>query len=1105
MTYPFEKILRLLRKQSAGINFKTRIFKALHHNSLYLILLILAESIWYFSSTVRWILLIPFLGNLILILWFRDFVFQCQIHRYPEKNNQLMEELGQEIDTVKDHLINAWQLSKNTDELSLYAVQAFAAQTPWENLIEHIKNRKKQGYYIQLKRYGIISALLAFILILLLPHSTKRLLTPGFEYTIPFPWSFKIEPGNTTMEEGDTLNLIIHHDLPPVFPKFVDVHFENYSGQYIPRMINDTLSSVVIINPQSSFSYRFVVRRPHLFKPWKVRYSESFNVKIIKKPVPEYLEFEVIPPEYTGLKREYYTGGTDRIHLLSGSFLKISGRLSHPAGLVTIESSSLKKDLNIEGQRFSGSIRPRESGVLVLHAEDTAGVSLAEDLTYRLSVHKDEVPKLTVLLPDSLILLNETMSLQWMIYISDDYGIQETALEYKTIRTFQTEPDTIWKKIFLRFNPSLLNQALTGIWKIDERLSPGDEIEFRFIVKDNNTLTGPGITRSHILHARYPSLTELFERNRNQQENSRGDMENLQIISESLREKAEALREEILKKGDTDWGEKETFENLVKQQQAVKEELSAIKENLEKQIKELSEQQIFSDEILDNMEYLQNLIKDLENSDIFRELQKMQEKIRRDPDANTLREMAEQFSEYTRNFEESLERTIKLLETLRDLEALEQSEKILKDILREQNELLKNHEQRQSHELAATEKDLSEKMDALQKELERTDRNLSEELRALLQEFSEFMEEMDVKHNLTDASDSFSRNERQDGLESADQSYEKIKEMLNRYKEMGASFRQSNKEEILREFQQILRRSLIISEKQEELIPGTKDLSNDSPDLHKKSSLQNRIHTELNHIHQGLKIISQKTFFMGPRPFEQLERVKNSSKEIMDFLKDGRSYNAEQSMQKGLGQINEFTATVFNLMGQAQSSESGTGMESFMEQLQSMAGMQQGINSESQSLPMPGPGSSGMDMMSELAARQQALRRQLSQLRQAIEQAGEGGSNQQLEHITKEMEDVINDLRRNTVSRRTLQRQQGIQQRLLDASRSIRTRDLSRERESRRGEQIVRQGPGLLPNDLGNRESLIESIRAKLRDADLSAEDRREMEIYLEKLRESLK
>jgi hypothetical protein len=85
-----------------------------------------------------------------------------------------------------------------------------------------------------------------------------------------------------------------------------------------------------------------------------------------------------------------------------------------------------------------------------------------------------------------------------------------------------------------------------------------------------------------------------------------------------------------------------------------------------------------------------------------------------------------------------------------------------------------------------------------------------------------------------------------------------------------------------------------------------------------------------------------------------------------------------------------------------------------------------------------------------------------------------------------------------------MQRQQSIQQRLLDASRSIRKRELSRERESRTGEQIVRRGPDELPYNLGNIESLIQNIRQQMNHTQLSPEEREEMERYLEKLRDIL-
>ncbi|MDD3807988.1 MAG: hypothetical protein PHE86_08200, partial [Candidatus Marinimicrobia bacterium] len=202
-------------------------------------------------------------------------------------------------------------------------------------------------------------------------------------------------------------------------------------------------------------------------------------------------------------------------------------------------------------------------------------------------------------------------------------------------------------------------------------------------------------------------------------------------------------------------------------------------------------------------------------------------------------------------------------------------------------------------------------------------------------------------------------------------------------------------------------------------------------------------------------------------------------------------------------QINQLTGTLLALMGQAQSSESGTGMEQLMDQLQALAEMQGALNRDSQgmSMPLPGPGNKTMMLMSELAARQQALRRELEKIQQVMEQMGDGTS-QHLENISSDMEEVIRDLRQKRYTRRTIQRQQGIEQRLLDASRSIHTRELSRERESQTGKQSVRSGPEQLPHNLGSKESLIQSIREKLNNTSLSPEERTEMERYLENLRD---
>lgn len=79
---------------------------------------------------------------------------------------------------------------------------------------------------------------------------------------------------------------------------------------------------------------------------------------------------------------------------------------------------------------------------------------------------------------------------------------------------------------------------------------------------------------------------------------------------------------------------------------------------------------------------------------------------------------------------------------------------------------------------------------------------------------------------------------------------------------------------------------------------------------------------------------------MGPQPFQELQKARSLSAEILTHLLEGRFHQAEQTMIQNLGQVNELTGTILGLMGQAQSSESGSGMEQFMEQLQAMAEMQ---------------------------------------------------------------------------------------------------------------------------------------------------------------------
>ena len=105
--------------------------------------------------------------------------------------------------------------------------------------------------------------------------------------------------------------------------------------------------------------------------------------------------------------------------------------------------------------------------------------------------------------------------------------------------------------------------------------------------------------------------------------------------------------------------------------------------------------------------------------------------------------------------------------------------------------------------------------------------------------------------------------------------------------------------------------------------------------------------------------------------------------------------------------------------------------------------------------------------MARLAAEQEALRKSMEQLgREYGERSDVLG---RLDQVGKEMAEVVEDLQQRKVSQRTINRQQQILQRLLDAQKSIKKQDYSRKRKAETAKKCLPINPGDLPPDLGER------------------------------------
>ena len=136
---------------------------------------------------------------------------------------------------------------------------------------------------------------------------------------------------------------------------------------------------------------------------------------------------------------------------------------------------------------------------------------------------------------------------------------------------------------------------------------------------------------------------------------------------------------------------------------------------------------------------------------------------------------------------------------------------------------------------------------------------------------------------------------------------------------------------------------------------------------------------------------------------------------------------------------------------------------SLMQQLQQMAGQQMGLNNLTQMLQQAMKGQLSMQQQAELqrlAQQQDLIRKSLEQLNKEAVRSGESKKiPADLNDIAKKMEEVVKNMSSDQVDEKTVQQQEHILSRLLDAQRSVNQRDYKDERESQSGKDIARQSP----------------------------------------------
>lgn len=198
-------------------------------------------------------------------------------------------------------------------------------------------------------------------------------------------------------------------------------------------------------------------------------------------------------------------------------------------------------------------------------------------------------------------------------------------------------------------------------------------------------------------------------------------------------------------------------------------------------------------------------------------------------------------------------------------------------------------------------------------------------------------------------------------------------------------------------------------------------------------------------------------------------------------LQKGNKKDASDNQGDAKQSLDNAIKMLSDMMGKMQqpgkNGQPGPGkMGQLMQQLADIIAQQQGLNGKMGQFGENGNGKEGKngkdgqnglspqqkEQMQRLQLEQEQLSKSLEQLNKELEQEKQNSGEKvlgDLNEIKKEMQEVIKDLQDQTVTDKTLEKQNRILSRLLDAQLSQREKDFEQKRESRPGVNYTRTSP----------------------------------------------
>lgn len=940
-----------------------------------------------------------------------------------------------------------------------------------------------------------ISFLLAVFFFLLfpsqMPNAWARIV--NLSENAPNAYSIEVSPGDIQLSRGDTLQVEATLGLLTArkLPSYIVLN-EKYDNEkeFERHNINQGANGkyhIQLPNIRSSMEYSITAGEQN---------TQEYHVRIVDLPIVQNFTVTLVYPAYTGKAPETLQDNIGDFTALVGTRAEITLHANKDLKSAWILfNDSTKNTLSVSGMDANGVVVVNKTSNYSLHLLDTDSLQNRDPILYTVQSIPDEYPTCEITYPGKDIDLNRDMQLPLRITIGDDYGFTKLVLEYRLINSKYIQPDKSYHSIEIPIpTKSAGEQEISYTWDLTSLdLVPEDVISYHAKVFDNDMVRGPKSTASAEYQLRLPSLDEAFASTDSANSDVISGTENALDNSNDLKQQLDKLSQEMkTTTQQINWEQQKKTQNALQKFKDLQQKIDSVRNQVESMTQKMLENNAISPQTLEKYQELQKALQEINSPELQDALKKMQQAIQ-SLDPNQVRQAMQNLQMNEEALRQSIERTLSLIKRVEIEAKFDELQKRIEQMLSQQKDIQESTAKSDSTNLTNKQHLASEQKD-IKSELSDSKKALSD----LQQKMDEFSKEMplqkvdEAKQNLEQSgaeqkvqtsTEQLSQGKFSQALTSQQQVESALKEFQKTLSEAQKEMLQSQQRETVNAMEKAQQNLLEISKKEEALRDQSSQAMQNSAETRTLSDKQNELMQELNYTAQQIMQLSNKSFAVTPQMGRQIgEAYAQMQKAMNDLQQRTGQSNVTGPQTQAMGAMNQAVMSIQkNLQSMMQGQGSG-GSPSLMQQLEQLAGQQENLNALTEKL---GQGNAlSMEQQAELsrlAAEQEAIHKSLSQLAQESQQSSAIGQQNRvlgdLDQVAKDMKDVVKDLQNNDIKPETIQRQQKILSRMLDASRSINQRDYDNQRKSNAGQDVVRQSPGDLNLSNGNNEQDQELMR----------------------------